>query len=97
MQMVPIFHIETFVTFFYSSLISRLITDSDFNRIQWYFGPKLVDDRATELYIWNNWKIWSNSEEKKNLLYALLFFFFLTAIYSSVCQFYFQTCDPSDQ
>ena len=51
MRVVAIVHIETFVTFgFDPSLISRLITDTDLDRIKSFFGHKLVDNLATELY-----------------------------------------------
>ena len=49
-SMVAILHIAIFMTFdFYPSLIFRIITDSDLDRIKTIFGHKSANNWATEL------------------------------------------------
>ena len=69
--MVATLHLETVVTLdfdlplFHSNLI----------RIKWIFKHNLVNGWTTELYKWNSWNIWSNSEKYKQPSLCVSFFF----------------------
>lgn len=77
-QMVATLHSERFVAFYFNpSLRSRLFTDSDFDRIKWIFGHKMVGNLATDLYSLNSWNIWSKPEKlRKPNVYVFFSFVF---------------------